>query len=76
MTRKKKTPVKLFNNFPSEIYLTREGGNGEESYFLQWENKKDAAENAQENDSEIAIYSLRDQGKASVGYVITIESSL
>ena len=70
MKRKKKVQPNLFKDFPEHIFVTH-GYDGDDGYFLLWENEKDAAENAHENDSEVATYSLSSHGRAVVDYQVS-----
>ena len=67
-----KKSAKLFSEFPQEIYIV--SGPDEGDYWA-YTDKKDAAEDAIETNSQVAVYVLDYSGKASVEYDVTIEGA-
>jgi hypothetical protein len=60
-----KAKAKRFSKFPQVVFLTHEDdSNG--GYFLEWELETDAAEHAETNNSQVAVYHLASQATLGI----------
>ena len=48
--------------FQVELFVTQES-DGDNSYFLLWEDAKSAVQSAQENETQVAVYNLERSGE-------------
>jgi hypothetical protein len=64
---------KVFDDFVDIIYIVHHDDEDGDGYYLAFDDEVDAAEDAEENDSEVAMYTLESHGYAKVTKEVVYE---